>query len=76
MVRSTPVPLLIGGGVRTDDEEQFLAMVRTAVDAGAGGICIGRNLFQRSPVGPLARRIAGILHGLARRPRMRRSTGW
>ncbi|MGI0132506.1 MAG: class I fructose-bisphosphate aldolase [Thermoplasmata archaeon] len=64
LVRTTPVPVLIGGGARAEDESQFLSRVQAAVDAGAGGICIGRNLFQRAPVGPLARKVAAILHGL------------
>lgn len=63
LCRTTPVPVLIGGGVRLDDEAEFLRLVEESVRAGAGGICIGRNLFQRAPVGPLARRIATLLHG-------------
>lgn len=66
MVRTTPVPLLIGGGERTKDEAQLLAQVQAAVDVGAAGICIGRNVFQRPPVGPLARKVAAILHGPSR----------
>ncbi len=63
LCRTTPVPVLIGGGVRLDDEADFLRLVEESVRAGAAGICIGRNLFQRTPVGPLARRIATRLHG-------------
>ncbi|HYA54268.1 MAG TPA: 2-amino-3,7-dideoxy-D-threo-hept-6-ulosonate synthase [Thermoplasmata archaeon] len=63
LCRTTPAPVLIGGGVRLDNEEEFLAIVRGSVRAGGAGICIGRNLFQRAPVGPLARRISAILHG-------------
>jgi DhnA family fructose-bisphosphate aldolase class Ia len=63
LVRSTPVPVLLGGGPRLEEDEAFLRLVRETVDAGAGGICIGRNLFQRRPVEPIARTIAGILHG-------------
>jgi len=63
LCRTTPVPVLIGGGVRLDDEESFLKIVAESVAAGGGGICIGRNLFQRRPVGPLARRLATLLHG-------------
>jgi fructose-bisphosphate aldolase / 2-amino-3,7-dideoxy-D-threo-hept-6-ulosonate synthase len=63
LCRTTPVPVLIGGGVRLDDEQEFLRIVSDSVAAGGGGICIGRNLFQRRPVGPLARRIARVLHG-------------
>ena len=62
LCRTTPVPVLIGGGVRLDDEEAFLSIVRESVRAGGAGICIGRNLFQRRPVAPLARRISKILH--------------
>ncbi len=63
LCRTTPVPVLIGGGVRLDDEGAFFTIVRESMAAGGAGICIGRNLFQRQPVGPLAARIAGLLHG-------------
>ncbi len=63
LCRTTPVPVLIGGGVRLDDEAAFLHLVEESVRAGGAGICIGRNLFQRRPVAPLAERIARTLHG-------------
>lgn len=63
LCRTTPVPVLIGGGVRLDDDAEFLKIVETSVKAGGAGICIGRNLFQRRPVVPLAKKIAAILHG-------------
>ena len=63
LCRTTPVPVLIGGGVRLDDEGAFLRLVEESIGAGGAGICIGRNLFQRRPVGPLARRVANLLHG-------------
>jgi len=63
LCRTTPAPVLIGGGVRLDDPDAFLAIVRESVRVGGAGICIGRNLFQRPPVGPIARRVASLLHG-------------
>jgi DhnA family fructose-bisphosphate aldolase class Ia len=63
LCRTTPVPVLIGGGVRLDDDAAFLRIVEESIRAGGAGICIGRNLFQRRPLVPLARRIATILHG-------------
>ncbi len=63
LCRTTPVPVLIGGGVRLDDEDRFLEIVRGTLRAGGAGICIGRNLFQRRPIQPLARRISEMLHG-------------
>ena len=62
LVRSTPVPVVIGGGVRGDSEDAFVASVRDSIAAGGAGICIGRNLFQRRPIAPLARRLATLLH--------------
>jgi DhnA family fructose-bisphosphate aldolase class Ia len=62
LCRTTPVPVLIGGGVRLDDEAAFLRVIDESLRAGGAGICIGRNLFQRPPVAPLARRIATLLH--------------
>lgn len=63
LCRTTPVPVLIGGGVRVEPESAFLRLVEESVSAGGAGVCIGRNLFQRRPVGPLARQIASRLHG-------------
>jgi fructose-bisphosphate aldolase / 2-amino-3,7-dideoxy-D-threo-hept-6-ulosonate synthase len=63
LCRTTPVPVLIGGGVKTDDEEAFLRTVRESLAAGGAGICIGRNLFQRRPLGAFVRRLGDVVHG-------------
>jgi DhnA family fructose-bisphosphate aldolase class Ia len=63
LVRSTPVPVLLGGGFRDENEESFLLAVRDTVAAGGGGLCAGRNLFQRRDVEAFARRVALLLHG-------------
>jgi len=55
-------PIVILGGKRSDDELQALKWVKTAIDAGAAGSCIGRNVFQhRNPVG-LIRALRAIIH--------------
>lgn len=63
LVETTPVPVLIGGGEKANDEAAFLRRVTEVVDSGAAGICIGRNLFQREPLPALAREVARRLHG-------------
>jgi fructose-bisphosphate aldolase/2-amino-3,7-dideoxy-D-threo-hept-6-ulosonate synthase len=63
LVERTPVPVLIGGGIRVEDEEEFLLLIRASLEAGGAGICIGRNLFQRRPVEAFARRVAAVVHG-------------
>ncbi|MEF8852838.1 MAG: aldolase [Haloarculaceae archaeon] len=43
---AAPMPVLMSGGSKTDDRA-FLEQVRTVVDAGAGGLAVGRNVWQR-----------------------------
>jgi DhnA family fructose-bisphosphate aldolase class Ia len=65
LCRTTPVPVLIGGGVRRGTDEELLQVLRESISAGGRGICIGRNLFQRTPVGPFARTVADLVHGVS-----------
>jgi fructose-bisphosphate aldolase/2-amino-3,7-dideoxy-D-threo-hept-6-ulosonate synthase len=62
LVRSTPVPVLLGGGVRSEDPAGALELIRNVVRAGGAGICIGRNLFQRTPRVAFVRDVAELLH--------------
>ena len=43
---ASPTKVVMSGGSKTDDEA-FLSTVRTAMDAGARGLAVGRNVFQR-----------------------------
>jgi len=65
LVRSTPVPVLLGGGERIGGEAALIARVQETVRVGARGICFGRNLFQRRRLPSVARRVGAILHGTA-----------
>ena len=38
--------VVMSGGSKTDDQD-FLTTVRNAMDAGANGLAVGRNVFQR-----------------------------
>jgi DhnA family fructose-bisphosphate aldolase class Ia len=67
IVESTPVPVLLGGGARFDDPNVALELIRTTIEQGGAGICIGRNLFQQRPLLPFARRVAELVHGGPRR---------
>jgi 3-hydroxy-5-phosphonooxypentane-2,4-dione thiolase len=51
IVRNTPVPIVIAGG-KKQPERDALQMAHDAIQAGASGVDMGRNIFQSdSPVG-------------------------
>ena len=55
-------PILILGGEKTDDELMVLKWAKTAIDAGAAGTSIGRNVFQhRNPTG-VTKALRAIIH--------------
>lgn len=46
VVRSCPVPVVIAGGPKCSSDRELLQMVHDAMEAGAAGISLGRNVFQ------------------------------
>lgn len=58
---SVKIPVVIAGGPKMDSTVDLLAMIADAVKAGAGGVAIGRNLFQDQDPASLA---ASIRHAL------------
>jgi DhnA family fructose-bisphosphate aldolase class Ia len=45
-----------------DDDAALLAMVKNAMDAGAIGTAVGRNIFQHSQPSKIAAAISAIVH--------------
>jgi fructose-bisphosphate aldolase / 2-amino-3,7-dideoxy-D-threo-hept-6-ulosonate synthase len=62
VVDGCPVPVVMAGGPRTNTDEEFLAMVRSAVDAGGRGVAIGRNVFQHDNPTAMTRALTLIVH--------------
>ena len=62
IVDNAPVPVLIAGGPATDRDLDALAMVRGAMDAGANGVMMGRNVWQRDDPGAMVQAIRAIVH--------------
>lgn len=51
VVSGCPIPVVIAGGPRMDSDKAILTMVKGAIEAGAAGTSIGRNIFQhKNPV--------------------------
>jgi class I fructose-bisphosphate aldolase len=62
VVETSFSPILIRGGPKTTNELEFLSMLRDAVDAGASGVTVGRNLWQSSDPERLALAISKVVH--------------
>ena len=45
VTKGCPIPVLIAGGPQMGSDRAFLAMVSDAMQAGAGGVSIGRGIF-------------------------------
>ncbi|MFB6470145.1 MAG: class I fructose-bisphosphate aldolase [Vulcanisaeta sp. AZ3] len=57
------VPVLMSGGPKTKTEEEFLRQVEGVIEAGALGIAVGRNVWQRRDALKFAKVIADIVYG-------------
>lgn len=55
------VPVMIAGGEKGGDLET-LTTIRDAIGAGAAGVCMGRNAFQREDPGRFIRSICRVVH--------------
>jgi DhnA family fructose-bisphosphate aldolase class Ia len=56
------VPVVILGGAKRGSEGEMLADIQSAVDAGASGVAIGRNIFQADDPAAMTAAVAAILH--------------
>ena len=62
VVRGCLAPVVVAGGPRMENSEQVLQMVWEAIQAGAAGASIGRNVFQAQDPTKMVRAIARIVH--------------
>jgi fructose-bisphosphate aldolase/2-amino-3,7-dideoxy-D-threo-hept-6-ulosonate synthase len=59
VVEGCPVPVVIAGGPKTETDMEFLQMIEGAIEAGARGVAIGRNVFQAEDPIKMTRAISG-----------------
>lgn len=62
VVKGVDVPVAIAGGAKSNDERQVLQSIRDALDAGAAGVSIGRNIFQHAQPVRMLHAIGAIVH--------------
>jgi DhnA family fructose-bisphosphate aldolase class Ia len=59
------VPIVVLGGRKVDNEKDFVTSIKEAIDSGASGVAIGRNLWGASNPVQMAKAISSIVHGNA-----------
>ena len=62
VANAAPIPVLVAGGPATGDSHAILTMVRDALDAGASGICMGRQVFAHPNVEGIAKALVMLVH--------------
>jgi predicted phospho-2-dehydro-3-deoxyheptonate aldolase len=71
VIDGCPMPVVIAGGPRIDSEMDLLSMVEGAINAGARGVAIGRNIFQAADPTLITKRICSVVHdGMSAREAM------
>lgn len=63
VVEGCPAPIVIAGGPKINSEAALLKMIEDAIDCGAHGVSIGRNVFQAKDRVDITRKICKIVHG-------------
>ena len=62
VIRYCPIPYLVLSGPASDDPEVLLKFIREAMDCGAGGVSMGRNIWEAEDPVPILRAISKIVH--------------
>ncbi len=62
VVEGCPIPVVIAGGERGKDEKDTLTMVKGALEAGAAGVSVGRNVFQHENPRRMMEAINTLVH--------------
>jgi len=62
VIKGCPVPVLAAGGLRTSTDHELLENIAGAMEAGAGGVAIGRNVFMHENPTAMVRRICAVVH--------------
>lgn len=62
IVESCFVPVIVLGGAPMEDDRALLTMVKNAMDAGAKGIAVGRNVWQHRNPKEIAHKLYVVVH--------------
>lgn len=62
VVENCPVPVVVLGGEKASDERELLSTVHEAIQAGAAGVAMGRNIWGHPQPQKITAAIAAVIH--------------
>jgi class I fructose-bisphosphate aldolase len=62
VVQASFVPVVVLGGVKSNDSRVLFTTIHDAIQAGAAGVAMGRNIFQADNPAAMTRAVAAIIH--------------
>jgi len=62
VVEACPVPIVVAGGPKLDTEEDVFRLVEGALEAGAAGVDMGRNIWQNEAPVAMLKAVRSIVH--------------
>ena len=62
-IACSDVPVLVTGGAGKGDFKHFLTAMGEALNCGAAGLCVGRNIFQNADPGQALDQLIDLVHG-------------
>lgn len=62
VIESSPLPVLLSGGDKTDNPLAFLEILKTCIDTGAKGVAVGRNVWQDEDPARILRAVMKVVH--------------
>jgi predicted phospho-2-dehydro-3-deoxyheptonate aldolase len=62
VTESCPVPVVMSGGPKAERPIDFLTQVRGAMDGGAAGVAVGRNVWQDEQPAAMLQAIKAVVH--------------
>lgn len=62
VINSSPLPVLLSGGDKTDNPLDFLGVLKACMDCGAKGVAVGRNVWQDENPARILRAVEKVVH--------------
>jgi fructose-bisphosphate aldolase/2-amino-3,7-dideoxy-D-threo-hept-6-ulosonate synthase len=62
VIEGCPVPVVLAGGPKAETKREVLADIDEAMDVGARGVAMGRNVFQQDDVESMTRAVSRVVH--------------